>query len=172
MDYSGPCPGLLEVLGYRRDSETLRDPEPVETALGGSLKRARTCTTDRASPPAARCVLLQLKDDSKSLQDTEPGGVAMSAKKRRRRNLSPEEKTAILRRHLADKVSVADLADGYHIQPSLLYQWQRQLLDNAARARESIQSPRWMQRGRDDLKQPPAGSTKGCNLPSTILSLL
>jgi hypothetical protein len=51
-------------------------------------------------------VLLQLKDDSNSLQDTEAGGVAMSAKKRRRRNFSPEEKAAILRRHLAAKVSV------------------------------------------------------------------
>ena len=61
----------------------------------------------------------------------------MSSKKRRRRKFSPEEKAAILRRHLADKVSVADLADEYHIQPSVLYQWQRQLLDNAARALES-----------------------------------
>ncbi len=61
----------------------------------------------------------------------------MSSKKRRRRSFSPEEKAVILRRHLADKVSVADLADEYHIQPSVLYQWQRQLLDNAAQALES-----------------------------------
>lgn len=61
----------------------------------------------------------------------------MITKKRRRRNFSSEEKATILRRHLADKVSVADLAEEYHIQPSVLYQWQRQLLDNAARALES-----------------------------------
>lgn len=61
----------------------------------------------------------------------------MSTKKRRRRSFSPEDKAVILRRHLADKVSVADLADEYHIQPSVLYQWQRQLLDNAAQALES-----------------------------------
>jgi hypothetical protein len=35
----------------------------------------------------------------------------MSAKKRRRRSFSPEEKAAILRRHLAVKVSVSELAD-------------------------------------------------------------
>jgi transposase-like protein len=56
----------------------------------------------------------------------------MSKSKRRRRNFSPEEKAAILRRHLADKVAVSDLAEEYGIQPSLLYQWQRQLLDQAA----------------------------------------
>lgn len=55
----------------------------------------------------------------------------MSKAKRRRRSFSPEEKAAILRRHLADKVAVSDLAEEYGIQPSLLYQWQRQLLDQA-----------------------------------------
>ncbi len=56
----------------------------------------------------------------------------MSKAKRRRRNFSPEEKAAILRRHLGDKVAVSDLSEEYGIQPSLLYQWQRQLLDHAA----------------------------------------
>lgn len=65
----------------------------------------------------------------------------MSSKKRRRRHFSPEDKAAILRRHLADKVSVADLCDEYKLQPSVLYQWQRQLLDNAARALESRRGP-------------------------------
>lgn len=61
----------------------------------------------------------------------------MSSKRRRRRHFSPEDKAAILRRHLADKVSVSDLCDEYDLQPSVLYQWQRQLLDNAARALEA-----------------------------------
>ena len=56
--------------------------------------------------------------------------------KRRRRHFTPEEKSAILRRHLSDKVSVADLCDEYKIQPSVFYQWQRQLFDNAALALE------------------------------------
>ena len=57
----------------------------------------------------------------------------MSPRKKRRR-FTPEDKAAILRRHLADKISVSDLCEEYKIQPSLFYQWQRQLLDNAASA--------------------------------------
>ena len=56
--------------------------------------------------------------------------------RKKRRQFSPEEKSAILRQHLADKVSVADLCDEYKIQPSLFYQWQRQLFDNATLAFE------------------------------------
>ena len=56
--------------------------------------------------------------------------------KQKRRRFTPEQKAAILRRHLVDKVAVSDLCDEYKIQPSLFYQWQRQLLDNAARALE------------------------------------
>ena len=54
--------------------------------------------------------------------------------KRKRRQFSADEKAAILKRHLADKVSVADLCDEYNLQPSVFYQWQRQLLDQAAKA--------------------------------------
>lgn len=55
---------------------------------------------------------------------------------RQRRSFSPDEKAAILRRHLADKVPVSDLCEEYKLQPSVFYQWQRQLLDHAARALE------------------------------------
>lgn len=51
-----------------------------------------------------------------------------------RRQFTPDEKATILRRHLADKVSVSDLCDEYHIQPSLFYLWQRQALDNLGAA--------------------------------------
>ena len=50
----------------------------------------------------------------------------------KRRRFSADEKAAILRRHLLDKVSIADLADEYGLQPSVLYQWQQRLLDKAA----------------------------------------
>ena len=56
--------------------------------------------------------------------------------KRKRRRFTADEKAAILRRHLADKVPVADLCDEYKLQPSVFYQWQRQLLDHAAKALE------------------------------------
>lgn len=57
--------------------------------------------------------------------------------KRSRRQFSTEQKVAILRRHLVDKVPVSDLCDEYKLQPSLLYQWQRQLFENLAGAFES-----------------------------------
>ncbi len=56
--------------------------------------------------------------------------------RRQRRHFSADEKVAILRRHLCDKVPVSDLCEEYQLQPSLFYQWQRQLLDHAARALE------------------------------------
>ncbi len=54
--------------------------------------------------------------------------------RRQRRKFSLYEKAAILRRHLSDKVPVSDLCEEYKLQPSVFYQWQRQLLDHAARA--------------------------------------
>jgi transposase len=50
--------------------------------------------------------------------------------KRSRRQFSTEQKVAILRRHLVDKVPVSDLCDEYKLQPSVLYQWQRHLFEN------------------------------------------
>ena len=47
-----------------------------------------------------------------------------------RRRFSPEQRSAILRRHLVDKIAVSDLCDEYSIQPSLFYGWQKQLFDN------------------------------------------
>ena len=54
--------------------------------------------------------------------------------KRTRRQFSSEEKAAILRRHMVDKVAVSDLCNELGIQPSLLYHWQRQALENLAAA--------------------------------------
>ena len=36
-----------------------------------------------------------------------------------RKNYTPPEKVAILRRHLIDKVPVSDLCDEYQLQPAL-----------------------------------------------------
>ena len=44
--------------------------------------------------------------------------------RKKRRPFTSEDKAAILRRHLADKVPVSDLCDEYTIQPSLFYPWQ------------------------------------------------
>jgi transposase-like protein len=60
----------------------------------------------------------------------------MGAKKIRRK-FTAEQKAAVLRRHLQDKVPVSDLCDEYKIQPSVFYGWQRQLLDNMVTALET-----------------------------------
>jgi transposase len=56
--------------------------------------------------------------------------------KRSRRQYSTEQKVAILRRHLIDRVPVSDLCDEYKLQPSVFYQWQRHLFENLAGAFE------------------------------------
>jgi len=68
--------------------------------------------------------------------------------KRQRRQFSVDQKVAILRRHLVDKVPVSDLCDEYKLQPSVLYQWQRQLFENLAGALEPGAGARSSQRER------------------------
>ena len=56
--------------------------------------------------------------------------------KRKRKNYSPEEKVAILKRHLVDKIAVSDLCDEYHLQPTVFYRWQKEFFENGASAFE------------------------------------
>ena len=53
-----------------------------------------------------------------------------------RKNYSPAEKVAILRRHLIDRVPVSDLCDQYQLQPTLFYLWQKQFFENGSVAFE------------------------------------
>lgn len=50
--------------------------------------------------------------------------------KRQRRQHTAEQKVAILRRHLVDKVPVSDLCNEYKLQPSVFYQWLKQAMEN------------------------------------------
>ena len=52
----------------------------------------------------------------------------------KRRRFSPEQKAAIVRRHLAGKEPVFDLAEEVSVQPSQIHLWVKQLLDQADRA--------------------------------------
>ena len=45
---------------------------------------------------------------------------------RKRKNYTPEEKVAILRRHLVEKVPVSDLCDELGLNPTVFYGWQKQ----------------------------------------------
>ncbi len=64
----------------------------------------------------------------------------MSSKNRRR--FDAEKKAQIVRRHLADKVAVSDLADEFGVQPSQIHTWIKQVLDQAENAFERLGSPR------------------------------
>ncbi len=62
-------------------------------------------------------------------QQTQPNHEGKS-----RRHFTAEQKAQIVRRHLADKVPVSNLADELGIQPSQIYLWVKQVLDQAERA--------------------------------------
>ncbi|MEP6865046.1 MAG: transposase [Deltaproteobacteria bacterium] len=54
---------------------------------------------------------------------TRPGAVRCSSSKRSRRHYTTEQKVAILKRHMVDKVAVSDLCNELGLQPSVFYQW-------------------------------------------------
>jgi transposase-like protein len=53
-----------------------------------------------------------------------------------RKNYTPSEKVAILRRHLIDRVPISDLCDEYKLAPTLFYAWQKTFFENGASAFE------------------------------------
>jgi transposase len=60
----------------------------------------------------------------------------VSPMRKTRKNYTPVEKVAILKRHLIDRVPVSDLCDEYQLQPTLFYIWQKQFFENGAAALE------------------------------------
>jgi len=71
----------------------------------------------------------------------------MSSKQRRR--FGAEKKALIVRRHLADKVPVSDLADAFGVQPSQIHTWVKQVLDQAEKAFERSEGPRRKEASKD-----------------------
>lgn len=55
---------------------------------------------------------------------------------RERRHFTPEQKMAIVKQHLVDRVPISNLCDQHHILPTQFYQWQKQLFENGAAAFE------------------------------------
>src|SRR6202142_4279997 len=51
-----------------------------------------------------------------------------------RKHYAPEEKVAILRRHLLDQVPVSELCEELGLQPTVLYRWQKEFFENGAAA--------------------------------------
>ena len=56
--------------------------------------------------------------------------------KRQRRRYSPEEKAKILRLHLLEQVPISEICEKQGIHPTMFYQWQKALFENAAAALE------------------------------------
>jgi len=52
----------------------------------------------------------------------------------KRKHFTPEQKVAIVRRHLLEKVPISDLCEQYGIQATQYYNWQKQLFENGAPA--------------------------------------
>jgi transposase len=59
---------------------------------------------------------------------------------RTRKHYSPEEKVAILRRHLLERVAVSDLCEELNLQPTLFYRWQKEFFENGSAAFQSNRS--------------------------------
>jgi len=50
----------------------------------------------------------------------------------KRKRFTPEQKVAVVRRHLIENVAVSDLCDEIGIHPNQYYNWQKQLFENAS----------------------------------------
>jgi transposase-like protein len=53
---------------------------------------------------------------------------------KQRKHYTGEEKVAILRRHLLDKVPISDLCEELGLQPTVFYRWQKEFFENGAAA--------------------------------------
>ena len=64
----------------------------------------------------------------------------MSTKKRR--NFTPDEKVAILKKSLVENAAVSDICDQYGLHPTVFYRWQKEFFENGARAFEKKKDSR------------------------------
>lgn len=58
----------------------------------------------------------------------------MKTNNSKRKQFQAAEKVAIIRQHLVEKESVADLCDKYGIAPSVYYRWQQQFFEGGEKA--------------------------------------
>jgi transposase len=61
--------------------------------------------------------------------------------KNERKHYTAEEKVAILRRHLLDKVPVSELCEEKGLRPTVFYRWQKEFFENGAAAFEAKERP-------------------------------
>src|SRR5438876_5276572 len=58
-----------------------------------------------------------------------------------RKHYTADEKVAILRRHLLDKVPVSDLCEELGLRPTVFYRWQKEFFENGSAAFQSKERP-------------------------------
>jgi len=61
--------------------------------------------------------------------------------KKQRKHYTPEEKVAILRRHLVEGVPISNLCDESGLQPTVFYRWQKEFFENGAAAFQARERP-------------------------------
>ena len=54
--------------------------------------------------------------------------------RKERKHYTAEEKVAILRKHLVERVPISDLCDELGLQPTVFYRWQKEFFENGAAA--------------------------------------
>src|SRR5687768_6607962 len=69
-----------------------------------------------------------------------------------KRSFSPEEKVAIIRRHLVESVPVSDLCDELGIKPTQYYAWQKQFFENGSLAFQRHHAKNRQQPNREQKK--------------------
>ena len=53
---------------------------------------------------------------------------------KQRKHYSPQEKVAVLRRHLLEHVPVSELCEELSLRPTVFYRWQKEFFENGAAA--------------------------------------
>ena len=61
--------------------------------------------------------------------------------KKNRTSYSPEQKVAILKKHLVDRVPLSDLCDQYGLHPTVFYRWQKIFFENGSAAFKKVKDP-------------------------------
>ena len=61
--------------------------------------------------------------------------------RKERKHYTAEEKVAILRRHLLDKVPVSDLCEELNLKPTVFYRRQKEFFENGAAAFQAQERP-------------------------------
>src|SRR3954462_3935020 len=61
--------------------------------------------------------------------------------KKQRKYYTPEQKVAILRRHLLEKEPISKLSDELGLQPTVFYRWQKEFFENGTAAFEQKARP-------------------------------